>query len=474
MFSNVNYQPNKIVFSFENCKFKTLEIENTDLIKFEKIHFSFFSCYFDNIIVKNIHTNNCSFYFGASIIDGIIDNKNILNVQVSNCLLKSTLFLKNIKNVSISYTENNIFILRWRKLYKKSNVSFDNLLSHKMHYFVIDCNSTYFRVLEDSSSEKGVYKEQFSKNRLDKFRYRLDDDEKLKFEIILSLTYSQKKSHQVTRISKAKLYSLTIEGSSLGKVTVENSKIDNIYINNFSTLEKCDFFDLRPLRDKSSKKRIEIKHSNLNNVWFDNISFDDYSDVSFYRNNYNGTKITSCLFPIRIEGFKKFISVENIHYKDKKDHNYYSIEYEMFLQLKKVLEHSDEFHEAKKLRTVSLITLQKIETLPFWDKLILKINNLSNRHGISIARPLGWLLLISIVLYVLYLATLGKIFINTGIDWTLFGYYFSFLDVTHRLDFLVDRKELSGLIIFIDYANKVVVGFLIFQFVAAFRKYTRL
>jgi len=67
--------------------------------------------------------------------------------------------------------------------------------------------------------------------------------------------------------------------------------------------------------------------------------------------------------------------------------------------------------------------------------------------------------------------SLGRMFNSHGVDWNLIGYYFSFLDITHRVDFLVDKSALNGLSVTIDYFNKILVGFLIYQFIAAFRKY---
>jgi len=67
--------------------------------------------------------------------------------------------------------------------------------------------------------------------------------------------------------------------------------------------------------------------------------------------------------------------------------------------------------------------------------------------------------------------SLGRIFVNTKIDWNLVGYYFSFLDLTHKKDFLVPKTELNGWSVTMDFLNKVVVGFFIFQFISAFRKY---
>jgi len=80
-------------------------------------------------------------------------------------------------------------------------------------------------------------------------------------------------------------------------------------------------------------------------------------------------------------------------------------------------------------------------------------------------------MVISVLFYVLYLCSLGRIFNCNDVDWNLIGYYFSFLDITHRSDFLVSKTELNGFSLTIDYFNKILVGFLIYQFIAAFRKY---
>ncbi len=120
---------------------------------------------------------------------------------------------------------------------------------------------------------------------------------------------------------------------------------------------------------------------------------------------------------------------------------------------------------------VSNEALKQVESIPAQDKFILWVNSFSNNHGLSIGRPFIWLIIVSIIFYICYLWTLDKIFICSSIDWNLIGYYFSFLDITHRTDFLVNKNELSGLSLFIDYFNKIITGFFIYQFVASFRKY---
>jgi len=66
------------------------------------------------------------------------------------------------------------------------------------------------------------------------------------------------------------------------------------------------------------------------------------------------------------------------------------------------------------------------------------------------------------------------VFINIEIDYDLIGYYFSFIDLTHRSDFLVDKVGLNGWALAIDYLTKLIVGFFIYQFIAALENMARI
>jgi len=209
----------------------------------------------------------------------------------------------------------------------------------------------------------------------------------------------------------------------------------------------------------------------MDNTWFDNIDFNGYKILSFYRTRFAKASFTSCNFPTDNLTFEKFKTLENIYYPDKKPQNYFKDQYETFLQLRKSLENSGNYYEAQKLGAISKESLRRIASLSTWDKFILWVSRYSNNHGLSIKGPFLSLLILSIVFYIVYLMSLGRIFVNTKIDWNLVGYYFSFLDLTHKKDFLVPKTELNGWSVTMDFLNKVVVGFFIFQFISAFRKY---
>lgn len=470
-FEDVPFQEGKITYSFINCRFKKLIIQNDESIEFKDISLQFISCFIDEINIESFVTTNFSISFWSSIFQGRIRNENLLSVTVNNCLLHNSLFLLDLKKIVVSYTEENIYPYKWRKLLNSLSTNFEKILEDSHRYFIHDCRDVVFTFNENLKEKTGYYRRLYSNNIKDKLGYFFTEKEKEKFKIVLDIQYSANKEHRLTKIINAKLLALSIGGFSTGELFIESSKIDNIYFRNLTVQLGANLYDITPFRKDTEETKLEIYKSNLDKFWFDNISFDEYSIISFFRNKFGQTTITACDFPGKYEDFEKILTVENIHYPEKKDKNYFKTRYETFLQLKKQLEISGNFYESQKFQAISNEALKNVENLPFWDKKILQINNISNDHGLSIKKPFVGTITFSIVFYIIYLSSLGRIFNGNEIDWNLFGYYFSFLDITHRIDFLVEKSELNGVSVTIDYLNKILIGFLIYQFIAAFRKY---
>jgi len=468
-FTNVPFQDGRITFSFIGCRFKKLEIENSETIDFKDISIQFIYCFINEINVENIIITNFSIFFGSSILQGRIKNENLRSVEANNCLLNNSLFLIDLKRAVVSYTEENIFPIRWKKLLKSVNATLENLLTEKHSFYIYDCKNIVFTVNENKTDKKAIYKIPY--DNVNKIGYYLSDEEKQKYKVSLSVQYSADKEHTLTKIINAKLLALSLSGYSTGELQIENCNIDSWYIRSFSAQLGANFYDIKPFRKETEETKLEIHKSNLDKVWFDNVAFDDYSKISLYRNKFGQTTLTACDFPSKYKDFNKIQTIENIHYPERKDKNYFKTRYETFLQLKKQLEASGNFYEAQKFQAISNEALKNVENLPYWDRVILKINSLSNNHGLSIKAPFIATIAISVFFYIVYLWTLGRMFNCNVIDWNLFGYYFAFLDITHRTDFLVSKSELNGFSLTIDYFNKIIVGFLIYQFVAAFRKY---
>ncbi len=359
-FENVLFQDGRITFSFINCRFKKLEIENSDTIEFKNISIQFIGCYIEEITVENIITTNLSIFFGSSILQGRIKNSNLLSVTVNNCFLNNSLFLLDLKIAVVSFTEENIYPVRWKRLLKSVNTTLENLLLEKQSFYIYDCKEIVFNFNENSTDKIGLYKRPHSNNIENKIGYFPSEAEKKNFKVSLNIQYSADKEHKLTKVINAKLLALSMSGYSTGEVLVENCKIDSWYIRNFSAQLGSNFYDIKPFRKETEETKLEIHKSNLDKVWFDNVSFDGYSTISLYRNKFGQTTLTACDFPTTYKGFDKIQTIENIHYPDKKDNNYFKTRYEIFVQFKNNLKHQE---TSTKLKNFKLYLTKPLKTL---------------------------------------------------------------------------------------------------------------
>src|SRR5690554_4116683 len=122
-FAGVQFDAERTTISFSECSFRKITIRNSEDIDFENISIQFFGCYIDDIQIEKIKTQNISINFFSSIISGVVKSEQICSIRINNCICKS-LFLLKQKNVNISYTEENVFPLLWKKVLKIANTSF--------------------------------------------------------------------------------------------------------------------------------------------------------------------------------------------------------------------------------------------------------------------------------------------------------------------------------------------------------------
>jgi hypothetical protein len=469
LFDAIECQEGKSTFSFLNCRFNKLTIKNTSNIDFKDVLISFSYCQIQEIEISEIESKNVGIHCHGCIIEGRIKNGNLKSVGLNNCFTPS-LFLLNQNNVNISYTEENVFVKSWKRVIEGMDIkSIKDLLAIKQNINIYHSKNIRFSFNHNRTGKTGIYRDKYSQIDEWKIRYYLTEEQKKSLIINVSVDFSNQQD-ELLKIENCMLNALSLTGNANGKISIENSSINNLFIRDFSSESDTLLYNIHPVLNES---KLEVHKSNMDNTWFDNIDFNGYKSLSFYRTRLAKAAFTSCNFPEDNLSFDKFKTLENIHYPDIKPENYYKDQYETFLQLKKSLEDSGNYYEAQKIGAISKESLRKISTLSKWDKFILWTYAKSNNHGLSIKKPLIGLFGFSIIFYVLYLLSIGRIFNSNEIDWILVGHYFSFMDLTHRQDFLVSKEEYSFWTLTIDFSNKLIVGFFLFQFVSAFRKYVK-
>jgi hypothetical protein len=445
-FSMNKFVDNGIEILFEHCYFDKLKIRSLEELGFPKVSISFVACCINEIQVDDLIPDMIDLGFYGSFISGKIKGSSLKAVEFNNCLLSHGLYLIDVPKIRITFTKENIKLYRWKKMFKPiKNFSTSSLFQNKQSYVI-------------SNPSKLEVTSNFVKAK------------KIKLNLNLSIQFNASSNDIQTIISNCQLDALSIQGSSSGQVDVENTDINKLYLYNFSPRTDVSFYAIKPLPEAADGK-IGIHKCNLDNAWFNNVSFDKYKVISLFRSKFSKTLFTSCDFPESYTAFENFLPIENVHYPENRTKNDPKNLYEILLQLKKSMDSTGNYYEAQKIQSIAHNALHKISGIGRSDRFILWVNKQSNHHGLSIKRPFILLLCSSITLYILYLLSIGRIFTSMPIDWNLIGYYFSFLDITHRTDFLVDKELLTWAPLTIDYFTKVIVGFFIYQLIASFRKY---
>jgi hypothetical protein len=114
-----------------------------------------------------------------------------------------------------------------------------------------------------------------------------------------------------------------------------------------------------------------------------------------------------------------------------------------------------------------------------WEYVLLKLNGISNNHGLSWARGLRFTILVALAFYFFYLSTLERLPFSwgwKGIESYLHAagettkYFFRFFVVTHDFDFMEKYGPTAGSFL-VDLLAKIFIGFGIYQTIQAFRKF---
>ena len=413
----------------------------------------------------NFHFENClidDFRIQASNIINLVENEIEINISFFNCAFKnfSAIYLK-LDNLEMNF-ENCVF----KESFNLSNISKLSISNSQLKTSIIrDVGSIEIKDLSEICKSLSIY----GGNSIDLFNVKI---------ISIKFINNDYNEYGFLTIKNSEFNDLRFKWDFKNNINIEHCKIDQLVLENCTFSKNALFYNIQPINPNSTNSYVRLVYSNLNNLIFDNFFFNDFNKILLFRNSFENVKFIGCGFPETLKEFDKFLTVEDINNPDKKDVNYSKVRYETFLQLKNALEKSGNYYESNKLKAVSDEALKNIESLPVWDKIILCLNNYTNLHGQSFGRTLSVFIFSTIFLYFLYLKSLGVyMHIFTEFDMYLVKSYFSFIDITHKPDFLNPKGNLSYentfLSLLIDYVSKIWIAYLIYQFIAAFRKYAK-
>ncbi len=217
------------------------------------------------------------------------------------------------------------------------------------------------------------------------------------------------------------------------------------------------------------------------------------SDLSAFRFEYRDSKLIDCF----ISSTKLPRASVNIYQQSLVNHlpdrDYYEQKISFYNQLRKLFDSQGDVIEASWYQSKAMDSQQKLLQFNFrltqkskwfsihkwfseegFDLLTFHLNKVSNNHGESWRKALFFILFASLLLYSAYYASIfhSNRFSLFGTGQFL-GDYFTFLDITHKADFLVGKTQLTPLSKLIDFVSRLITGYGIFQFVTAFRRHAR-
>lgn len=268
-------------------------------------------------------------------------------------------------------------------------------------------------------------------------------------------------------------------------VTLEGLTLNSIRLFGLSMIQKLRLVNINLTDTKSS---LTIENTSLNNTELIGCDFQD-ANLTVDNSNLLGLFYTDTLFP------------EHVKSSESDDQKNLEQVRDTYSQLKTVAEKQNDrqsslYFQSKandKLFSLanSKLTSKKGKWLnyfnPFregWGEFFqLLLNKCSNDFGQSYLRALVVFVILTIPLYVLYILVISPE-ISMGLDcvytWKVitiyWGDYFQFINPLRPVDFL--HKKIgcispSGGVGVIDWTSRVVIFYLSYQFVQAFRKYGR-
>ncbi|PTX63490.1 hypothetical protein C8N46_10190 [Kordia periserrulae] len=240
--------------------------------------------------------------------------------------------------------------------------------------------------------------------------------------------------------------------------------LKNLFFENFTNLGNITISKI------SLSENITIKYSDLGKLTFIDCDFSN-REMLFLSSKINDITLAGAKFPSP----KKINSLIN-----NKEQKKLAVS-----QIKKVFQNIGDSLTASEYKAEELNTYES--TLNWsWEKINLYLNKLTNNHGQNWIQPLVLLLISTAFFFSIYCFSLGfkfelKSYQNIEVFLKNCSYYFEFLNPIRKSDFLPKillgsekLRDISNVTYLIDSVAKIFNGYLLYQFIAAFRKFGRM
>lgn len=227
---------------------------------------------------------------------------------------------------------------------------------------------------------------------------------------------------------------------------------------------------------QSSLGKTEISDSNL----------DDFDECIFYNTRISDCYIMGCVLPDTNKiSYKQPGQVAHEEEKISQQKMYY------YNQLRKLMESNGEIIDAGRYYTLLMREHERLlsSNANFSEWVPFLANRRSSNYGESWVRAFLAIILLALLFYILFHVANAAYGLNSGSPFEIENWkfvktglrnallqkkqFFEFLNPAHRFDFMGADFKTNFWTYLIDFIGRIVIGYCIYQFVAAFRKYGR-
>lgn len=251
---------------------------------------------------------------------------------------------------------------------------------------------------------------------------------------------------------------INLRCTNFGNLTFRDIDTSCIVISDFQNHNRVTFSNIQINPGKSS---LNIVDSDLDKTLFLNVDCSKFGEVIVAKSDVSSVTFSNCILPTNILlGSSDPSMGYGIKYFEKANRSGYHRE--NYRQLKMAMEKQGNLSAALKYKAKEMHYLRR-ENSWSWDKILLYLNFFSNNHGLSWARALLFTMSITIILYFCYERTYTTP--NYSLD-SFFKYASSFPLYKNQTE--EASKWATYLIIML---SRILIGYGIYQFIAAFRKF---
>lgn len=418
-----------------------------------------------NVVIQSKSTYDTLDIYNCEFANDVVikDVDKIKNIYFSECVFYEKLLVLNCQFKSLHFSRcsfTNYFSLKFLKTrtLKFNNCQFNNFRELQLQEFsteslIFTCNTANKDIYIHPLSVKEVILEGSETNYLLTFSNGENKEIISKFSIF---TYSNYKCDYYIRNAKVNTFNLRgeLKDSSL---TITQVDIFTGLIDVFSNYGFLKFNAVKPLNDKSL---LILKNSNLGSALISSCNFQLFKRVIIHNS------VLIDLLSVNTE----WCINNNIESLNISAHR------ENYRQLKLIAKRNENIplqHYFEKVEMTSYLKQLRTEKTNKIDRIVLFTNSLSNDFGLNWLRAFYWLIGTSILFYSGIKMSTGQTHWKSSLFLSEVGKYLSFISPVHDFDKLFNTKNYSGSAIFLDAVSRIVGAYFIYQFISAFRKYSR-